>query len=176
MEQHRIKSKIGIHEFDGSGREEIVSAQYEKWLAAVAAHTVAAPLAPTPPADPGAPKPPPDSDAANPTLARAVLDRVFRQDDGFSLAALPRGDNAGPDAILALLYGALKMKGEATVTGTALMRAAKVSGVQNLGRLDRLMESITDFVLVAGVRKAKRYQLNNRGIARAEEVIKGIVQ
>lgn len=76
-------------------------------------------------------------------VAGVTMDRVFRQGDRLSLAALPKGDNATADAMLALLYGYLKMQGEPTVNG---------------------------------VRKARRYQSNNRGLTRAEEVIKTILE
>jgi hypothetical protein len=103
------------------------------------------------------------------------LDRVFRQGANLSLAALPRGDNGDRDAMLALLYGYLKLDSQPTVTGTLLMKSAKISGV-GIARVDRVMNSMEEFVLAAGVKKGRRYQLNNRGIAKAEEVIKAILQ
>ena len=78
--------------------------------------------------------------------------------------------------MLALLYGYLKIQSEQNVTGTTLRKSALVSGV-NIDRADRVLNGlIPDYVLAGGVRKARRYQLNNRGIARAEGIIKQILQ
>ena len=168
METHRIKTKIGVHEFEAEGPKELVTAQFEAFMAAVSSMPKDTPTTITPPVVP--PPPLPLVTAAT----GEVLERVFRQGDTLSLAALPAGDNATPDAMLALLYGYLKLKGETTVTGTSLMKSAKLSGVA-IDRVDRAMNQ-PEYVLAAGVRKARRYQLNNRGISRAEDIIKAILQ
>ncbi|MBI2752443.1 MAG: hypothetical protein HYX46_02855 [Betaproteobacteria bacterium] len=169
---HRIKVKLGDAEFDAEGSEEAVQAQYDAFLAAVSSLPKAATQA-----------------GLNATLGAAtlnatatvspapqVLDRVFRRGEILSLAALPSGDNAVPDAMLAILYGHMKLEGEQAVTGTMLMKSAKKSGV-TLDRVDRVVEPLMPkYVAAAGVKKARRYQLNNPGIARAEEIIKAILQ
>lgn len=174
MENHRIKVKLGDAEFDAEGNAEVVQAQYDAFLAAVAA----------------LPKPAPKPAVASAFIVEAgdrlvataevrphpaTLERVFRNGDVLSLAALPTGEKALSDAMLVLLYGYNRIKNESSVTGTALARSAKVSGI-SFGRLDRVMGQVSEYVLAAGIRKARRYQLNNRGIARAEEIIKAIVQ
>jgi len=178
MENHRIKVKLGDAEFDAEGKPEVVQAQYEAWLALVSS----LPKAPAEPAAPlgaaaapvGGQSPPPGSEAPS-GVPFTIMDRVFRQGDVLSLAARPRGDSADEDAMLAILYGYLKLKNLSTVTGTLLMKSAKVSGVP-IGRVDRTMNGLASYVLAAGVKKAKRYQLNNPGISRAEEIIKAILQ
>lgn len=177
METHRIKVKIGDAEFEAEGPTEIVQGQFDSFLAAIASIPKQAPApanpAPATPAIPGQSvngvTPPPQA------VGSEILARVFREGDYLSLAALPTGDNIEGSAMLALLYGYLKLKNENAVTGTMLNKSAKISGV-NIDRVDRVMGTIKDLVLMAGVKKARRYQLNNRGLSRAEEVINQIVQ
>lgn len=171
METHRIKMKIGVHEFEAEGPKDIVTAQFNAFLKAVEkipGAALAAALAEPPPSPP--------TPATPQEVSNAILERVFRPGDTLTLAALPSGDNAKSDAMLALLYGYLKIKGEISVTGTSLMKSAKQSGVI-FERVDRIMDTLMPaFVLAAGVKKARRYQLNNPGIVRAEEIIKAILQ
>jgi hypothetical protein len=179
MDSHRIKVKLGDAEFDAEGKPEDVKAQYEAFLALVsslpkqAAPHVSTATAYNKTPVPGQPNNEPHG------MAPEALERIFRRGDNLSLAALPSGDNAAQDAMIALLYGYLKLQSESTVTGTSLMKSAKISGVDlgKVGRVDRVMAAlIPDYVLAAGVKKAKRYQLNNRGLAKAEAVINAILQ
>lgn len=173
MENNRIKMKIGDAEFDAEGPSEIVTAQFNAFIAAIAARSTKAVV---PVVDDGGDEVPPNNFMPGTGIPQPILDRVFRKGDTLSLAALPTGDNASADAMLALLYGYLMITGENAVTGTSLMKSAKISGIP-IDRVDRLMSvSQPDYVLSAGVKKARRYQLNNRGISRAEEIIKAIVQ
>ncbi len=169
METHRIKMKIGVHEFDAEGPKELVTTQFEAFMAAVSSMPAGTPAqvnqlgTPITPVTPG-------------EASQAILDRVFSKGDPVSLTALPSGDNAAANALLILLYGFLKISGDQTVTGTMLNKAAKKSGV-NIDRLDRAISVYQpEFVLAAGAKKGRRYSLNNRGIMRAEEIIRTIVQ
>lgn len=167
--------KIGDAEFDAEGPTEIISVQFDAFLAAAIAvaqkqsTTPAAPLTAEIPGSNDTPPPPPR------TVSPDVLARVFRDGELLSLAALPTGDNIEGSTMLALLYGYLKLKNENAVTGTSLNKSAKISGV-NIDRVDRVMRGVSELVLMAGVKKARRYQLNNRGLARAEEIVNTIVQ
>jgi len=169
METHRIKVKLGDAEFDAEGKPEAVQAQYDAFLKLVAAR-------PKP-----EPEPAPKQNLAQVKgisieIADVALDRIFRRGDVLSLAALPNGEGREADAMLALLYGYAKLQNEQSVTGTMLRKSALVSGV-NIERADRVMNGlIPDFVMAGGVKKAKRYQLNNQGLARAESVIRTLLQ
>lgn len=175
METHRIKVKLGDAEFDAEGSAEAVQAQYDAFLKLVeAARTkpttsvAIVPQTPTP-FTPETPIPP-----AGGAVRPATLDRVFRKDDNLSLVALPSGDAREEDAMLALLYGYRVLLGVQHVTGTLLKKSALLSGV-TVDRADRIMNGlIPNFVLAGGVKKAKRYQLNNRGTARAEAIINSL--
>lgn len=178
METNRIKIKIGDAEFEAEGPSEIINAQFEAFMKAVSGRPNGSPVTPVTQAQHSAAAAMvlAQAQAATQSLTQDMLDRVFRQNEHLSLAALPHGENADSDAMLAILYGYLKLKNENTVTGTSLMKSAKISGV-TIGRVDRIMGlHMPDYVLAAGVKKARRYQLNNRGIAKAEEIIKAVLQ
>jgi hypothetical protein len=122
-----------------------------------------------PPNPPPSPSPPP---AAGTSIGEDVIGRLYRRDgDGISLLALPPGDDGGADAIIALLYGFNRLLNRSAVTGVALMRAAKQSGV-NIPRVDTTMAKRQDYVLVAGAHRGRVYSLNNRGMQYAESVLR----
>ena len=175
METHRIKMKIGVHEFEAEGPQELVTQQFEAFKELISSM-------PKGPSGPGVMSglSQPDGSTINPATpldaTQIVLDRVFSKGNPLSLAALPSGDNAAANSLLILLYGFLKINGEQTVTGTMLNKAARKSGV-NIDRIDRVIAVYQpEFVLAAGAKKGRKYSLNNRGIARAEEVIRTLVQ
>jgi hypothetical protein len=176
METYRIKMKIGVHEFEAEGPQDLVTAQFDafKELISSGPKGVTAPNAASAFTQT-------NGSAINPAtptdVSQAILDRVFSKGNPLSLAALPSGDNAASNALLILLYGFLKINGEQNVTGTMLNKAAKKSGVVNIDRIDRAMSvHQPDLVLTAGAKKGRKYSLNNRGIARAEEIIRTLVQ
>ena len=111
-------------------------------------------------------------------LDSQTLDRLFSKDKygTVSLRALPRGESADADALLALIYGADKLAGEPQVTGSRLMKAATQSGLSKVDRIDRsLNPHIGPFVTTAGFKKGRRYGLTNPGIRRAEEILTAIL-
>jgi hypothetical protein len=110
-------------------------------------------------------------------LDQVTLDRLFAKDrtGTISLRALPRGDAADADALVALIYGAGRLSNEQQVTGSRLMKAAVQSGLQ-IDRIDRaLTTQIGPFVTTAGFKKGRRYGLTNPGIRRAEEILTAIL-
>lgn len=111
-------------------------------------------------------------------LDRAMLDRLFSKDKNgtVSLKALPRGDKAEANALVALIYGAGRLANEDQVTGSRLMKAAVQSGLHQVDRIDRsLSTEIGQFVTTAGFKKGRRYGLTNPGIRRAEEILTSIL-
>src|SRR2546425_533565 len=122
MENHRIKVKLGDAEFDAEGKPEDVKAQYDAFLKLLASLPKTQ-ATPNKPATPDKPKP-----ATPGEVERGLLDRVFRQGEVLSLAAIPSGESREADTMLALLYGYLKISGEQTVTGTSLRKSALQSG------------------------------------------------
>lgn len=164
---HRIKVKIGPAEFEAEGDPELVKQQFAEFMAAVSAIPQAQPDKP-----PGLP---PRNDPGASLISKDIFDRVFRRDDGISLLAMPRTDNAEADALIVLLYGFLKLENQRAITGVALMSAAKQSGI-NVDRIDRTINARPDLIQAAGNKRGRRYSLNNRGIAEAERLLREMVE
>lgn len=111
-------------------------------------------------------------------LDQTTLDRLFSKDKNgtVSLRALPRGEKAEANALVALIYGAGRLANEQQVTGSRLMKAAVQSGLHQVDRIDRsLSTEIGQFVTTAGFKKGRRYGLTNPGIRRAEEILTSIL-
>jgi hypothetical protein len=104
------------------------------------------------------------------------LDRLFSQEDyyGVALQAKPKSDNADADGILAILYGFAVLKKETTVTAIRLQRAAEKSGLDT-PRLARAVAKHAAFITDTGKGKGKRYGLNNPGMTKAVEILRGIL-
>lgn len=173
-DRHRIKAKIGPHEFEAEGKEAIVIKQYDSFLAALKA-MVAAPVA----ADIGA-KPAPEQTKATLLLPDApipkdVLARVFRDGDPLSLMHPPKTDKADADGLLMLIYGYTEMVGKPDVTAATLAVAARKTGL-NVDRLSRSIAAHEALIGVSGMKKGTRYTLNNRGIAEAKRLILASVE
>jgi len=111
------------------------------------------------------------------SLSQQMIDRLFARDRSgtVSLRALPQGENAESNALLALIYGSMVMGGDPQVTGSRLMKAAAQSGLQ-FDRIDRVLTTaVGPFVTTAGFKKGRRYGLTNPGIKRAEDILRGIL-
>jgi hypothetical protein len=163
---HRVKVRLGIHEFEAEGTEESVNKQYEMFLQ-TAQLVPAAPIkgtngrAASDPADP-----------ADPEELDALWNRAYRyENDIVSLHVLPQTDAANADAIVVILYGFRVLQKLDTVSSTTLMEAAKQSGLR-IDRIDRALPAAYNaFVIKGGNGRGSRYSLNNRGLARAQELL-----
>jgi hypothetical protein len=164
VRQHRIKLKIGDAEFDAEGDAEIVKSQFEQWLALVKDKPAAAAATAVQSQPAGG-------------QTDALLARVFAQrpDGTVTLKVLPKGKTRESDALLLLLYGYKRVKGTENIYGTQLMKAARFSGVQ-LERIDRTLNVHQQFFMRGGQRRSANYTLNNRGVARAEEIMAEIFE
>lgn len=186
MEQppvQRLKIKIGDAEFDAEGPSALVTEQYAQFLLAIQAVAVARASA-TPHRETPTTVPAANSPASQDTVVTAsatppseeMLARVFRRDgDGLSLLALPTGPNGDAEGLIMLLYGYQRLCNQTAVTAVALSQAARQSGI-SLSRLDRTLGSQTEFIMAAGAHRGRRYSLNNRGVRRAEELVRQLVE
>ena len=169
-----VHVKIGTAEFQTDGSPEDVKARYEAFLDLLKTLPIPQPQEPKPAVQASAVVTPP-ANGGDTAVPREVMDRVFRNSDGIiSLLALPHGDTAVPDACLMLLYGFATMLSTPAVTGVTLMEACRQSGVP-IDRLDRIMDTQTDYVNSGGTRRGKRYSLNNPGQRRAAALVMGLV-
>lgn len=167
-EKSSISIKLGDAEFTAEGPVETVNAQFQSFLKALESTSQKRETAPLPLVQ-EAPVIPPSGE-----IDAQLLSRVFSKEssDRVSLKALPRSGSS--DALLLLLYGFDVIVGQHAVTGSALMKAAEKSGVR-VDRIDRLLAVHEPFVTTAGMRRGKRYGLNNRGKQHAIEILRAIL-
>lgn len=166
----KIAIKLGGAEFTAEGPADLVKEQFAAFMEAASR---AAPTRPD-----GAPEARGGGSAEREEdhvdeITAQLIDRVYGdRGNTVSLKVLPKGGAA--DALLLLLYAFLNQRGEDEVTGAALAAAADLSGVQ-MGRLDRTIATRSEFITTSGVRRGKRYGLNNRGIKECERILAGIL-
>jgi hypothetical protein len=170
-DRHRIKAKIGPHEFEAEGKEAIVIKQYDSFLAAVKA------MASAPQSHDAGAKLAPEQSKLRPDAAipKDVLARVFRDGDPLSLMHPPKTDKADADGLLMLIYGYTEMMGKPDVTAATLALAARKTGLK-VDRLSRSLAAHEALIGVSGAKKGTRYTLNNRGIAEAKRLILSSVE
>lgn len=190
----KLKMKIGTAEFEAEANSEIVKERLALFAELVSKQLMAAPQIVA--------APPPKNYTITPETGRAgivghaaivegsdgvssngvssmtddVLARVFRRtEDEVSLLALPRTEQPEADALIALLYAFQRLLNKPNVTGVTLMQAARQSGV-TVNRADVVLKSKSDLVMAAGVRRGRRYSLNNRGVSYAEVLIRKLIE
>lgn len=158
--------------FTAEGTEEYV----EKLLDRFASMMTAAPAPPAAPVTTQTAGTKPSDTGQSFDNDNLPLDRLFSQEDyyGVALKAKPKTDNADADGILGILYGFAVLKNETTVTALRLQRAAEKSGLDT-PRLARVVAKHTNFITDTGKGKGKRYGLNNPGMTKAQEVLRGIL-
>lgn len=104
-----------------------------------------------------------------------TVKRIFQDRNGVvSLTAMPRTERSEADALLVVLLGYSILRNLHTVSAPQLMQSARQSGIQ-ADRIDRILAPYGNYLTVGGFKKGKKYGLNNQGITRAKEVLKGIL-
>jgi hypothetical protein len=179
-ESYKLRVKVGVSEFEAEGPADVVKQQFSDFLAAVAA------ISATPAGAVLSGSAPiltisGTGTAAGTSIVNGVsapdrneLRRIFSENDAvISLTALPQTETPDADAVLLLIYGYHELKkDDYPVTGVRLMQAAKQSGLHQVDRIDRTIATHDSLVLKAGLKRGRKYQLNNQGIAKAQELIK----
>jgi hypothetical protein len=168
METHKLRMKIGVHEFEAEGPKEVVTQHFEEWKKLI----VGQPSAPATPTtlDKTTPKNALDSVAPG---NDPILLAVFAHDEKKRLITLrihPSGERREADAVLLLLYGYRKWESdEAPVT--RLTEAMALSGIR-VGRIDKVVAPYLreGLILKAGHGKGGKYRLTNTGQAKAEQL------
>jgi hypothetical protein len=171
---YKLQVKIGTAEFSAEGPEKSVKEQFNAFLEAVKT----APLA-TPGVNQGI-----GTNNNNPPLLpnaegidQAILNRIFTYDEekgAVSLRILPRTDQREADAIMILLYGFRQLTNKMDVSSSDLMKSARQSGLQ-FNRLDHTISTYKNLITEGGLRRGKRYGLNNQGVNHAVQIIRGIL-
>lgn len=163
---YKIRVKLGTNEFEAEGPEKVVKEQFESFL-----EIAQTPIAVVPRQSPAAPTP--ANGAINgDAISAEMLARAFvvDQDGQVSLRIVPRTNDRDADGLLILLYGFLKLSNQMDVLSGRLLRAAQTSGL-SVVRVDRTFMPHMELITKGGKRVGSRWGLNNRGIAKAEEII-----
>lgn len=181
----KLRLKVGPHEFEAEGPEEVVAKYLAVWREAIGQSAPAPGLpAPVTPNDdvevvPLAPPPPADVSSQDDSFPKEQLARLIVFDDRrgvYRLRVIPTGGDAVGDAVLLLLYGALRARGEDEMLATKLVGALESSGM-NVQRIDRdagghmRQRWITRY----GVGKGGRYRLTSTGMIQARRVAEALL-
>ncbi len=109
-------------------------------------------------------------------LDPAIIQRVFSFDantGAVSLRILPRTERRDADALILLLYGYRALANQPDVNSGDLMKAARQSGLQ-LSRIDYPIAAHQQLITEGGLRRGKRYGINNQGVNHAEQLIRDL--
>jgi hypothetical protein len=183
----KLRLKVGPHEFEAEGPEEVVAKYLAIWRDAIN-RPPDAPAEPeiraiSPTVGDGTPQPdapsPPDPLIDPEGVPKDRLARLVVFDDRrqmYRLRVIPIGPDAVGDAVLVLLYGALKLRGEDEMLATRLVGALQGSGM-TVERVDRdaAMHMRERWVTRYGVGKGGRYRLTSTGMLRAKDVAEALL-
>lgn len=173
--QHRLKIKVGPHEFESEGSADSVREHFEAFTKLVSAMPASAlaqpqnklenPASPAPAAPAKTDWTPVDDDLR--TIMR-VEGRVV------SLTARP---SSADDAVMLMLLGQKVIRQNDSVTGSEIIEGLAATGGLSVDRVDRLLEKLARAgeVMLFGERRAKRYRLTNTGTAKARELANGLI-
>ena len=172
MNVHKLRIKIGQHEFEAEGDADIVKQQLEEFKAIISEHRTPEQKLPDNDIPPLVPSQQPPLGIGTAEL----LSKVIRMEEKkpLTLSVLPRGDQRESDAALVLLLAYSRARRQQEVGGAALLEGLKVSGY-SLDRVDRIMDRMIEtaepLVLRTGVRRGVKYRLTTRGVTRAQVVV-----
>lgn len=171
MDAHRLKIKVGSHEFEAEGDKGTVMAQFESWKKLIESFSQR-------------------------TLSSGAQDHhehrekkqeipeelapLFETDQKrglVTLRALPEGEGKHSDALLLVLYGYRRLRAQDEVLVTKIKSALETSGPAP-GRIDRVAEPYQKdgYLVKRGARNASKYRLTNKGIAKAEELARHLLE
>ena len=181
MDAYKLRIKIGPHEFEAEGQKDAVNAQFEDWKKLVESLSHG-PQFTAPPKTHETSHNTNQQPSLDSSLAhyRSLLAPVFDLDEKrglVTLRVLPSGDKRHSDAILLILYGYRKLRGQDEVLVTRLKSSLESSG-SSPGRIDRAAESykLDGSLVKSGSRTGGKYRLTNKGMARAEGMVKTMLE
>jgi hypothetical protein len=168
METHKLKIKIGDHEFEAEGSAEDVQSQFAAFrdLVMNVQNTQSRDMIK------------PDAPAAAPPVVAATnglrLDKIMKH-DGRIVSLTARGGSI-ENEILLVLFGQKRLRENDSVTGSEI-----ISGLEQtagaVGRIDYKLDKMTTDgdVITIGTRRARRYRLTNQGVTKAETLARSVI-
>lgn len=167
MDTHKLKVKVGSHEFEAEGTQEAVEKQFDAFKDLVKM-TGAGP----------AKKPDPATrtpDGHNKITDVDLKTIIKVDDDKASLTAHPAGQDPEGDAVLLLLLAHKTLLATEQVSGILLLAAMKESGFQ-IERVARIVAALpAGEVIRTGAKKGVKYRLTNSGVAHARQVANTLI-
>jgi hypothetical protein len=166
MDTHRIKIKIGEHEFEAEGPSDVVQRQFEAFKELIASTSKPSNVSIQRQGNQGK-----TNQNADSIEAQTVLDKIMKVEGRVvSLTVKPRSESI---AALLVLLGHKAYRGQDTVTASEMRDGLEHSGYR-FARVDRLMQPLCTegAVIKIGTRKGTRYRLANPGIVQAEAAVK----
>lgn len=172
MESHRLKVKLGPHEFEAEGPPDVVQAQFEAWKDLIQS-------IPTPAqASHHEVKSHESAPAAQAAIlnvdseAISALFGVNEKQGVVFIKAHPVGENRNADAALLVLYGLRRLLGKEDALAGDIKDCLEESGIR-VDRIDRTVGSHTSsgLLMKSGFGKGGRYRLSNTGLRKAEELV-----
>lgn len=167
MDTHKLKVKIGQHEFEAEGTQEAVEKQFDAFKDLVKGVG----------GNSGSPESLVGKKAeVKPANEGLKLETIIKLDgDKVSLTAHPSGEDLEGEAVLLLLLGYKMLLAAEQVSGVQLLAAMKQSGFQ-LNRVATIVQQLPDGqVITTGAKKGVKYRLTNSGLARAEEIARALL-
>jgi hypothetical protein len=166
MAEHRLKIKIGEHEFEAEGPAEVVQSQFETFKNIIT-------TLPERKAETIIPNLTPNFEVSNNVLSTTALDvdRIFRtQGRVISLTVPPSSET---DAVLLILYGQKHYRKNENPTGSEVKDGMEQSGYRS-PRIGRILGSLftEGAIIITGKHRGKRYRLTNQGFTRAEAIVR----
>lgn len=176
MDTHRLRVKIGPHEFEAEGSEESVIAQFNEFKKLIETVPVPGPsLSLTPTTGSLSTHP-----HAPTSIEMSRLEPLFSNDERrglVSLRIIPTGERRDSDATLLVLLGFKLLRNEDVVPVTSLKAALQQSGCEPK-RVDRAAEPYRKegLLLKGGKGKGGKYRITNKGISRAHEIMESMLE
>jgi len=173
-DSHRLKIKIGPHEFEAEGPADVVREQFQLFKEMVAAVPAVAPVV-TQPAQSEVPTFTPPSTSSvemgiNASVNAESLGNIIRKEGRIiSLTVKPK---TAEEAVLVILFAQKLCRQNDWATGSEIMEGLTTTGGYSVGRVDRMMEKLAEVgdVIVTGEHRGKRYRLTNSGNAKSQKV------
>jgi hypothetical protein len=172
MDTHRLKVKIGSHEFEAEGSQEAVEKQFDTFKDMV--RSVGDRSSPQPAQRGGGPgKPSEPHNSADIDLKLETIIKV--EGEKVSLTALPTGQDGEGEAVLLILLGHKMLRASEQVTAIQLVAGMTQSGFQ-IERVDRIVKQLPDGqVARTGAKKGVKYRLTNTGTTQAKQIARTLI-
>jgi len=149
MNRHRLRLKVGEHEFEAEGAPEFIEHRFRAFEQLIR---------------PAAPPAPPVQLSPEQHVERVT--RVHRR--VVYLAAKP---SSIPAAALLIAFGHKVLRSRDAVSGLDMMRGLTASGIK-LPRVDRLLAQLAaeGDLSTSGKKRGKRYRLTEAGLAKSRSI------